>query len=264
MTAPTAGMQLRNVSFEIHGARLLQSLTLDIESEGITGVLGQNGSGKSTLLKILARHHTASTGEATYAGRPLSAWRDRQFARAIAYLPQQIAPAAGLKVRELVALGRYPWHGPLGRFGRSDHAKVDEAIALTGLQSFADRYVETLSGGERQRAWLAMLVAQDARLLLLDEPIAALDVAHQVEMLRLLRRLSAEQHIASVVVIHDINMAARFCDRLVALKGGRLIAQATPEELMRPEKLLEIYDIPMAVVREPGSASPIAFVCDAP
>jgi ferric hydroxamate transport system ATP-binding protein len=266
MTQPTAlpGMQLTNVSFEVRGAPLLQSLTLEIESRGITGVLGQNGSGKSTLLKILARHLAASAGQASYAGRSLAAWPNREFARAVAYLPQQVAPAAGLKVRELVALGRYPWHGPLGRFGSSDRTKVDEAIALTGVHSLADRYVETLSGGERQRAWLAMLVAQDARLLLLDEPIAALDVAHQVEMLRLLRRLSTDQHIASVVVIHDINMAARFCDRLVALKGGRLIAQATPEELMRPEKLLEIYDIAMAVVREPGSASPIAFVSDAP
>jgi iron-chelate-transporting ATPase len=264
MTQPTPlpGMRLRNVSFEIRGARLLQSLTMDIESQGITGVIGQNGSGKSTLLKILARHLAASAGQASYAGRPLATWGDREFARAVAYLPQQTAPAVGLKVRELVALGRYPWHGPLGRFGSSDRAKVDEAIALTGVQPFADRYVETLSGGERQRAWLAMLVAQDARLLLLDEPIAALDVAHQVEMLRLLRRLSTDRGIASVVVIHEINMAARFCDRLVALKGGRLIAQATPQELICPDKLLQIYDVPMAVVREPGSAGPIAYVCD--
>lgn len=262
LTNTPPGMQLRDLRFEIRGTALLHSLSCTIEPTGITGVIGQNGSGKSTLLKILARQQAASGGVASYAGRPLEDWGQREFARAVAYLPQQIPLAAGLKVRELVALGRYPWHGALGAFRDSDRAKVEEALALTGVDAYADRFVDTLSGGERQRAWLAMLVAQDARLLLLDEPIAALDVAHQIEMLRLLKRLSAQQGIASVVVIHEINMAARFCDRILALKGGRLIAHATPAEIMRPERLLEIYDIPMAVVAEPDAATPIAYVRD--
>jgi len=253
-------LQLSNLNFAIRGNVLLHSLTLELDSRGITGIIGQNGSGKSTLLRILARQQPASTGQVSYGGRPLGAWPAREFARAVAYLPQQTPATAGLKVRELVALGRYPWHGALGRFRESDHAKVDEALALTGVELYADRLVDTLSGGERQRVWLAMLVAQDARLLLLDEPIAALDVAHQVEVLRLLKRLSTEKGVASVVVIHEINMAARFCDRILALKNGRLIAHAPPGEIMRPEKLLQIYDIPMAVASEPGSGGPIAYV----
>ena len=261
-TADSYRVQLSNLKFEIRGSVLLHSLTLDLDSRGITGVIGQNGSGKSTLLKILARQQPASAGEVSYGGRPLGAWPNREFARTVAYLPQQTPATAGLKVRELVALGRYPWHGALGRFRESDQAKVDEALSLTGVQPYADRLIDTLSGGERQRVWLAMLVAQDARLLLLDEPIAALDVAHQVEVLRLLRRLSAEKGIASVVVIHEINMAARFCDRIVALKDGRLIAHAPPGEIMRPEKLRQIYDIPMSVLAQPGSGGPIAYVHD--
>ncbi|HEV2269207.1 MAG TPA: ATP-binding cassette domain-containing protein [Steroidobacteraceae bacterium] len=255
-------VQLSNLKFEIRGAVLLHPLTLELDSRGITGVIGQNGSGKSTLLKILARQQPASAGQVTYGGRAIDAWPQREFARRVAYLPQQTPATAGLKVRELVALGRYPWHGALGRFRQSDQAKVDEALALAGVELYADRLIDTLSGGERQRVWLAMLVAQDARLLLLDEPIAALDVAHQVEVLRLLKRLSAEKGVASVVVIHEINMAARFCDRIVALKEGRLIAYAPPGEIMRPERLRQIYDIPMSVVSQPGSGGPIAYVHD--
>jgi iron complex transport system ATP-binding protein len=259
-TDAAPGMCLSEVCFEIHGTRLLHSLTLDLPSRGITGIIGQNGSGKSTLLKILARQLPVSSGRVSYDARPLDTWRDREFARAVGYLPQQTPAAAGLKVRELVALGRYPWHGPLGAFREADRAKVEEALVLTGLEGYADRFVDTLSGGERQRAWLAMLVAQDARLLLLDEPIAALDVAHQIEMLRLLRKLSTEKSVASVVVIHEINMAAHFCDRIVALKNGRLLAHAVPGEIMQPERLLQIYDIAMAVLSGPEAAGPIAYV----
>lgn len=257
---PLHSMRLNNVGFEIRGTPLLRSVTLELEPSGVTGIIGQNGSGKSTLLKILARQLPATSGEATYGGRPLSAWADREFARTVAYLPQHTPTAPGLKVRELVALGRYPWHGALGAFRETDRIKVEEALSLTGLGAYADRFVDTLSGGERQRAWLAMLVSQDARLLLLDEPIAALDVAHQVEMLRLLRRLSHEKGVASVVVIHEINLAAWFCDRLIALKGGRLIAHAPPNELMQPEPLLHIYDIAMSVMTTPEGPGPIAFV----
>lgn len=260
LTEALHSMRLNNVGFEIRGKPLLQSVTLALEPSGVTGIIGQNGSGKSTLLKILARQLSATSGEVTCGGRPLGAWADREFARTVAYLPQHTPAAAGLKVRELVALGRYPWHGALGAFRETDRLKVEEALALTGLDTYAERFVDTLSGGERQRAWLAMLVAQDARLLLLDEPIAALDVAHQVEMLRLLRRLSHEKGVASAVVIHEINMAAWFCDRLVALKGGRLIAHASPSDLMQPEPLFHIYDIAMAVMRTSEGAGPIAYV----
>jgi iron-chelate-transporting ATPase len=253
-------MMLDGIGFDISGNVLLEPLTLEFPDHGVTGLIGQNGSGKSTLLKILARQHAATRGSISFAGLPLQSWKDREFARKVAYLPQHTPLAAGLMVRELVALGRYPWHGALGRFGPTDHAKVDEALALTSTQGFADRLVDTLSGGERQRVWLAMLIAQDARLFLLDEPISALDPAHQVGVLRLVRRISLEKGTAVVIVIHDINLAARFCDRIIALRGGCLIADGPANEFMTSARLQEIYQVEMGVFGLPDARGAIAYV----
>lgn len=247
MSGATVGMTLESLHLAVGEAMLLHPLTLEIGRQGVTGIIGQNGSGKSTLLRLLARQQPASGGMIRYNGRDLNDWADRAFARVIGYLPQQLPLAARLTVRELVAFGRYPWHGAFGRFGETDAAKVQEALDLTGMEGMAERFLETLSGGERQRAWLAMLVAQEARLLLLDEPIAALDVGHQMEVLGLLRQLGEAHGVASVVVIHEINMAVRFCDRIIALRQGRLVADATPEELLEPDRLDAVYGVPMAV-----------------
>jgi iron complex transport system ATP-binding protein len=163
-------------------------------------------------------------------------------------------------VRELVALGRYPWHGALGRFGEADERKVAEAMALTGVDGLTGRLVETLSGGERQRVWLAMLIAQDAESLLLDEPISALDIARQIDVLSLVRRLAAERGLGVVIVLHDVNLAARYCDEIVALRSGRLLARGTPGDIMRPDVLGAVYGIEMEVMERPGSGRPLAFV----
>ncbi len=254
------GMQLDAAGYTVSGTVLLHPTTLDFPARGVTGLVGQNGSGKSTLLKILARQQAATCGRVTFAGQPLHAWAEREFARRVAYLPQHTPLAAGLKVRELVALGRYPWHGALGRFAQTDLDKVNEALALTSTDRFEDRLVDTLSGGERQRVWLAMLLAQDARLLLLDEPISALDAAHQVGVLKLVRNISVERDVAVVIVIHDINLAARFCDRIIALKGGRMIAQGPPGDFMTEARLKEIYEVAMGVFPHPDTRGAIAYV----
>jgi iron-chelate-transporting ATPase len=248
------------VSFAVPGRVLLEPLTLTLPARRVVGLIGHNGSGKSTLLKILARQHPASAGLVRFEGRALGDWGDRAFARKVAYLPQQTPPASGMLVRELVAFGRYPWHGALGRFVKIDQAKVTEAMALTDVEVFADRLVDTLSGGERQRVWLAMLVAQDAECLLLDEPISALDVSHQVEVLSLVHRLASERGLGVVVVLHDVNMAARFCDEIIALHSGRLIARGTPDDLMTPEQLEAVYGVSMGVMPHPDTARPLAFI----
>ncbi|MGO4839089.1 ATP-binding cassette domain-containing protein, partial [Rhizobiaceae sp. 2RAB30] len=147
----------------------------------------------------------------------------------------------------------------LGRFGSIDAERTQRALDLTGMSAFADRLVDTLSGGERQRAWLAMLVAQDASCLLLDEPIAALDVSHQIDVLSLVRSLSREADISVVLVLHDINMAARFCDEIVALHSGRLIARGSPDEIMDADVLRDIYGIDMDVLPHPASGRLIAL-----
>ena len=251
---------LEGVGFSIADRVLLEPLSLDLDAGKVIGILGHNGSGKSTLVKLLARQQRLSRGTLRFAGRPIESWDSRAFARKIAYLPQQTPPAAGMLVRELVALGRYPWHGALGRFGQRDRDKVREAMALTDIEPFADRLVDTLSGGERQRAWLAMLVAQDAECLLLDEPFAALDLAHQLEVLTLVRRLSHERGLGIVVVLHDVNMAARFCDEIVALHSGRLVARGTPEQIVQPDVLRAIYGVEVGVMPHPDNGRPLAFV----
>lgn len=251
--------ELEKVTFSVPGKILLQPLTIAIPPRRIIGLIGHNGSGKSTLLKILARQHPASDGTVLFEGKRLSTWGGREFARKLAYLPQQTPAASGTLVKELVALGRYPWHGALGRFSKVDREKVDEAMTLTNVTGMADRLVDTLSGGERQRVWLAMLVAQDAECLLLDEPISALDVAHQIEMLSLAQRLSHFKGLGVVVVLHDVNMAARFCDEIIALHTGRPIARGTPPEIMMPHVLKNIYDIDMAIATHPVTGSPIAI-----
>lgn len=255
MTAPL--FQIENLTFAVDGRILLHPVTASLERGRVYGLIGHNGSGKSTLLKLLARQQQPTGGSIRYEDRPLDAWNRREFARKVAYLPQQPPSATGLTVRELVGLGRYPWHGPLGRFSEADRAKVEEAMRLTEVAPLAERLVDSLSGGERQGAWMAMLVAQDAACMLLDEPTSALDIGHQLQVLRLVRRL-AERGPSIVVVLHDVNMAARFCDELIALHTGRLIRRGPCAELMNAEVLQAIYDVPMAVLRHPESGQAVS------
>lgn len=259
--AEEATFTLKNASFEVPGRTLLQPLSLTFPPGKVTGLIGHNGSGKSTLLKMLGRHHAASSGEVLLNQQPVGRWNSKAFARQVAYLPQQLPAAEGMTVGELVAIGRYPWHGALGRFGQEDRDRVEDAIAQVGLNAFAGRLVDSLSGGERQRAWLAMMVAQNSRCLLLDEPTSALDIAHQVEVLALIKALSQQRGLTVIAVLHDINMAARYCDHLVALRQGAMIAEGDAEAIMQPEVLGAIYGIPMGILPHPQGGAPVSFVC---
>ncbi|WP_265452150.1 ATP-binding cassette domain-containing protein [Aeromonas salmonicida] len=252
--------EMKAASFAVNGRKLLHPTDLRFEQGQVYGLIGHNGSGKSTLLKLLARQQPLSEGEILFDGKPLTDWGNREFARQVAYLPQHLPSAENLLGRELVEMGRYPWRGLLGRMGAEDQHQVDRAIALTHTEGFTDRLVDTLSGGERGRVWLAMLLAQESRFILLDEPLAALDVAHQVEVLTLVRLLSRQLNLGVIIVIHDINMASRFCDRLVALHSGRLLTHGEPERIMTSETLHAIYGISMEVIRHPAHDHAIAIV----
>ncbi|MDR6954990.1 iron complex transport system ATP-binding protein [Ancylobacter sp. 3268] len=263
MPAPAsvlASFELADVRYDVPGRAILGPVSLCLEPGRVYGLVGPNGSGKSTLMRLIARDLVPSAGALRFAGRAIGDWVDRAFARKVAFLPQFTPASDGLNVRELVALGRYPWHGMLGRFGAGDAAKVEAALERTGLGALAERAVDTLSGGERQRVWLALMLAQDPEWLLLDEPTSALDIAHQEEMLQLLRRLSREHGLSVIVVLHDINLAARYCDEIVALGRGAIIAHAAAGEIMRPDLLSAIYGLPMGVFAHPVSGTPIGYI----
>ncbi|WP_447957334.1 ATP-binding cassette domain-containing protein [Vreelandella sp. EE7] len=250
--------EVLNASFTIAGKPLLHAIEHTFEQGKVVGLIGHNGSGKSTLIKLLAQQQPLTEGAIHFDQRPLSQWGHREFARQVAYLPQQLPSAENLTSRELIGFGRYPWHGLLGRHTQKDKAAIERAIYLTHTEAFADRLVDTLSGGERQRVWLAMLLAQGSRFLLLDEPLAALDIAHQVEVLALVRKLCDELDLGVIIVLHDINMASRYCDELIALHSGRLLAQGTPGELMHAPTLEAIYGLPMQVIDHPSGHHSIA------
>lgn len=255
-----SAFSLNGIGYDVDGRTLLHPLTLDIPQGEVVGILGHNGSGKSTLLKILARFQSPTHGRVECLGQALGSFRSKEYARKVAYLPQQTPDTDGMTVREVVALGRYPWHGALGRFSSNDKAKVGEALELTSMTAMADRIVDTLSGGERQRAFLAMLVAQDTECLLLDEPISALDINHQIEVMRLIQKLAHDHGRSVLIVLHDINMAARYCDRLIALSGGKLVAHDETETLITADRLDAIYGVRMGIFRHPETQAPISYV----
>lgn len=165
-----------------------------------------------------------------------------------------------MTVRELVCFGRYPWKGAFGRYSKDDYAIVDEAIEKVGLNAFSDRFVATLSGGERQRAWVAMLLAQQSQCILLDEPTSALDVAHQHELLALIRELNQSLGLTVIMVLHDVNMAAKFSNHLIALHSGKVIASGSPKDLMTPETLMQIYGMELALFKHPETGQPISYI----
>lgn len=251
---------LDGVSFAVGTRIVLAPLTLQLEPARIYGLVGPNGSGKSTLIKLLARQQAPASGRIDLFGRDIAGHGAREFSRLVAYMPQFTPPAEALTVAELVALGRFPWHGALGAFSETDRSKVADALAQAGIEALSDRLVDTLSGGERQRVWLGMMLAQDAKVLLLDEPTSALDVAHQVEVLALISRLCRESGISVVVILHDINMAARYCDEIIALGEGRLIARGTPDEILQADMLAKIYGVAMGIMPHPVTGTPVSYV----
>lgn len=257
-SAATFGLFQAQVSIEQR--QLLRPLSLQFSPQRVTGLIGHNGSGKSTLIKLLSRQNTPSAGEIRWHGKPLSDWGAREFARQVAYLPQSLPVAEGMTVKELVGLGRYAWHGALGKMRHEDHDAIARAIASVDLTRASDQLVESLSGGERQRAWIAMCVVQGSHCLLLDEPTSALDIAHQKEVLSVIHTLSRQRKLTVIMVLHDINMAARFCDEFIALKQGEKIFHGNVSQLMTPSQLEQIYGVPMGVIRQPENGEYISYV----
>ncbi|MEI7077081.1 Fe(3+) dicitrate ABC transporter ATP-binding protein FecE [Pectobacterium versatile] len=238
---------------------ILDGLSLSLPAGKITALLGPNGCGKSTLLKCFAKLLTPESGTIQLNGKPLSTFSARQLSRHLALLPQQHLTPEGITVRDMVAYGRSPWLSLWGRLSPDDRQRVQLAMEKTHIVDLADKRLTDLSGGQRQRAFLAMLLAQDTPVVLLDEPTTYLDINHQVELMKLLHELNQAGKTV-VTVLHDLNQASRYCDHLVMLADGRVIAQGSPREVMKPDLLQQVFSIDAEIHAEPVSGQPMCVV----
>jgi ABC-type cobalamin/Fe3+-siderophores transport system ATPase subunit len=233
----------KDLSLAYAGHEVVHELSLSIPSRRMTALIGPNGSGKSTLLRGLARLMRPERGAVYLDGEAIHGLPTKAVARRLAILPQRADALGGLTVRELVTYGRFPHQGFFGTLSADDDAQIESALITTGIDGLADRLLGELSGGQRQLAWIAMALAQNTELLLLDEPTTFLDMAHQLDVLEVLERLQQEQQRTIVLVLHDINQAARYADWMVALVEGRIAAIGTPHEVILPHILAEVFAI---------------------
>lgn len=252
-------LRTENLSISYGTQKVLDSLSLTLPAGKITALLGPNGCGKSTLLNCFSRLITPQSGTIMLDDQPLKELTSRQLARQLALLPQHHLTPEGITVRELVSYGRSPWLSLWGRLSAEDNTRIDIAMNQTQTHLLAERRLTELSGGQRQRAFLAMVLAQDTPVVLLDEPTTYLDINHQVELMRLMGELKTAGK-SVIAVLHDLNQASRYCDHLVILANGRVIAQGTPEEVMKPELLKAVFSIEAEIHPEPISGRPMCVV----
>ena len=234
---------------------ILQDLNLQIPEGKITALIGPNGCGKSTLLKTVARIIKPEHGRVRLQGEDLHKLDTREVARKLALLPQAPVTPEGVTIAELVGYGRAPWRSRWGRLTEDDNQIVQQSLQQVGLAELADRPATALSGGQRQRAWIAMILAQQTDLVLLDEPTTWLDIAHQIELLELMRRLNLQGK-TIVVVLHDLNQACRYCDELVVLKAGQLQQQGTPETVFTADLVSNVFDLDAQIHPDPVAGTP--------
>lgn len=240
-----------------YGDRLIiEPMDVAVPAGEVTAIIGPNGCGKSTLLKALSRTMPLAAGAVYLDGRAIAEMPTAEVARKMALLPQAPEAPGGLTVGELVALGRYPHQRGFGRLSARDREIIAWALAITHLDDFSGRALDALSGGQRQRAWIAMALAQDTDLILLDEPTTYLDMAHQLEVLELLRSLNEEQGKTIALVIHELNLAARVADWMIALKDGSIRGAGTPEEVMTPAMLREVFGLDALIEPDPWTGRP--------
>lgn len=236
---------------------VIEALDVRIDDGEIVSLVGPNGSGKSTLLRALARVLKPRSGAVFLDGRSIAEWSTREVALRLALLPQSPSLNANMTVEELVWMGRSPHQGMLGLPTAADRQAVEQAIAETGIDALAKRQVAQLSGGERQRAWLAMALAQQPRILLLDEPTTFLDLNHQLEVLDLIRALNEQRGLTVVMVLHDLNQAARYSHRICVLKEGRIYGEGTPSVILTPRTLRDVFSIEAEVLNGSSEHGPL-------
>ncbi len=232
-------------------------MDLQIPPGRITAIVGANGCGKSTLLRALARLMNPRSGQVILDGKALHGRPTKEVARTLGLLPQSPIAPEGIAVADLVGRGRHPHQKLLARWSQHDYDVVAQSLEATGIADLEGRPVDELSGGQRQRVWIAMALAQETDILLLDEPTTFLDVAHQVEVLDLLTDLNRDRGTTIVMVLHDMNLAARYADHMFALRSGRLVAGGSPQEVVTSELIRDVFDLDALVIPDPVSGAPI-------
>lgn len=255
---PDARLTAKALSVGYGATPVLRGVDLSVPPGAMTVLVGPNGCGKSTLLKALARLLLPRGGHVMLDGQPIQSLPTRSVARRLALLPQGPVAPEGLTVRELVAQGRYPHQSFLRQWSAQDSRAVEAALAMTALGALADRPVDSLSGGQRQRAWIAMVLAQETDLILLDEPTTFLDLKVQIDVMTCLAGIARTGR-TLVVVLHELNIAAAFADHLVMMRDGAILARGHPDEVMTAQNLRAVFDLNARVIRDPGTGRPVCL-----
>ncbi|MBM7714599.1 ABC transporter ATP-binding protein [Siminovitchia sp. FSL H7-0308] len=246
-----------NVGYDGH--LIVKNLSIEIPDKQITTIIGPNGCGKSTLLKAITRIISHDSGAVVLDGKNISKENTKWLAKKMAILPQTPESAGGLTVGELVSYGRFPYQKGFGRLTKKDVEVIDWALEVTGISDFKYRPVDELSGGQRQRVWIAMALAQETEMIFLDEPTTYLDMAHQLEVLELLQKLNQEQERTIIMVLHDLNQAARFADYMIALKEGNIVKAGNCEEVITHRVLKSVFQIDAEIGRDPRTNKPMCI-----
>ncbi|WP_025759971.1 iron-enterobactin ABC transporter ATP-binding protein [Enterobacter sichuanensis] len=241
-----------------YGKKIIaRDLTVAIPDGHFTAIIGPNGCGKSTLLRTLSRLMTPVEGSVFLDGEQIQRFPSKEVARRIGLLAQNATTPGDITVLELVSRGRYP-HQPLfTRWRKEDEEAVNRAMRATGITDLALQSVDTLSGGQRQRAWIAMVLAQETAIMLLDEPTTWLDISHQIDLLELLSELNRTQGYTLAAVLHDLNQACRYATHLIALRDGEIVAQGAPKEIVTPELIARIYGMRCMIIDDPVAGTPL-------
>ncbi|MGG5336031.1 iron complex transport system ATP-binding protein [Enterococcus sp. AZ089] len=253
--------KLRTVDLSVgyQKQKIVQNLTIEIPEGKIIGLIGPNGSGKSTFLKALARILQPLSGEVLLDTQNLQNIKTKEVAKKIALLSQVSDSSIGLTIREIVSYGRFPYQKGLNSLSEQDLAAIDWSLQATGLTALAEEVISTLSGGQKQRVWIAMALAQDTDIVILDEPTTFLDPAHQLEILLLLQQINKTYGKTIIMSIHDLNHASRFSDYIYALKGGELLVSGTPETVLTKEWLQRLFEIDAVLGTFPNSTKPLVL-----